>query len=263
MSPVLASAPAGVQPATASRRPHFSRLKDEADAFREQIHRQKRELQVDFPWYPYDTLANFVHIDPLVTAECDYLFEPRKKIADIGAADGDMGFYLESFGHECHLYDYGPTNMNGLRGAAALKSALNSTVEIYECDLDSQFTFSAGYDLIFFLGILYHLKNPFFALERLSSCSRHLLLSTRVASHFRSGSGDVSDVPAAYLLGPEESNNDATNYWIFTEAGLKRLVDRAGWDLIAYRTVGETVRSNPQDNNRDERAFAILRSRRV
>jgi hypothetical protein len=64
------------------------------------------------------------------------------------------------------------------------------------------------------------------------------------------------------LLGPDESNNDATNFWIFTAAGLRRVADRAGWDVVAMRTVGDVTHSNPQDADHDERAFALLRSRR-
>jgi hypothetical protein len=73
----------------------------------------------------------------------------------------------------------------------------------------------------------------------------------------------VSAVPAAYLLGPDESNNDATNFWVFTDAGLKRLLDRTGWDLVTYRTLGDVARSNPWDNDRDERAFTLVKSRRA
>ena len=48
---------------------------------------------------------------------------------------------------------------------------------------------------------------------------------------------DVSSFSIAYLLSPNELNNDSTNYWIFTVAGLKRLVDRAGWNVVGFRTI--------------------------
>lgn len=241
----------------------YDRLKGSVPEFKEKIENIRQNLKVDFPWYPYDTMANFWHVDPIIGNEFDFLFGPPKRYADIGAADGDLAFYLESLGNKCDIYDNGPTNMNGLRGANALKSALNSSVNIIQCDLDSQFDVSDQYDLLFFFGILYHLKNPFFVLEKLSSVSRFMFLSTRIARHFRADQPAVSAVPAAYLLGPDESNNDATNFWIFTDAGLKRLIERTGWELIGYRTVGDTRHSNPQDNDRDERAFAFLRSRRL
>jgi tRNA (mo5U34)-methyltransferase len=168
---------------------------------------------------------------------------------------------MESLGNQCDIYDFGPTNYNGLRGAYFLKERLKSNVGIYERDFDSQFNMTGKYDLIFFLGILYHLKNPYYVLEKLCQHSEHLVVSTRVCRHFRIGQPDSSIIPAAYLLGPTESNNDATNYWIFTRAGLERIFDRTGWSVIAIRTVGDTIASNPQDPSHDERVFALLQRR--
>ena len=74
-------------------------------------------------------------------------------------------------------------------------------------------------------------------------------------------SPDASGIAAAYLLAPDESNSDATNYWIFTTAGLRRLFDRTGWNVLVERHLGDIKTSNPQDNARDERLFAILERR--
>jgi tRNA (mo5U34)-methyltransferase len=151
--------------------------------------------------------------------------------------------------------------MNGLRGARYLKGALGSTVRIFEIDLDSQFSLhERSYDLTFFLGLLYHLKNPFYVLERMAKHSRHMIISTRIARHFRAGTQDVSNISAAYLLAADESNNDSTNYWIFTQAGFERLIERTGWSLVASFSSG-IPNSNPQDNHRDERIFALLEAR--
>jgi hypothetical protein len=63
------------------------------------------------------------------------------------------------------------------------------------------------------------------------------------------------------LLAPQECNNDDTNFWIFTDEGLKRLADRTGWKVLSYLTVGETKSSTPADPDRDERAFCLLERR--
>jgi tRNA (mo5U34)-methyltransferase len=34
--------------------------------------------------------------------------------------------------------------------------------------------------------------------------------------------------PSAYLLDPSESNDDATNYWMFSEVALRRQLHRPG-----------------------------------
>ena len=87
------------------------------------------------------------------------------------------------------------------------------------------------------LGVLYHLKNPYLVLEALARHSRYCLLSTRVAQVTVSGAG-IEREPVAYLLDPREANNDPTNYWIFSDAGLRRILDRTGWDILDFATTG-------------------------
>ncbi|NJR44094.1 hypothetical protein HC761_01150 [bacterium] len=88
-------------------------------------------------------------------------------------------------------------------------------------------------------------------------------MSPRIARHMakQSQGSDLASVPLAYLLDAGEANGDATNYWIFSDAGLRRIFQRSGWDVLDYIQVGDTAASNPMDNAHDERAFALLRSR--
>ncbi len=129
-------------------------------------------------------------------------------------------------------------------------------------DLDSQFALPHGhYGLVLFLGILYHLQNPFFILKQLSAHADYLLLSTRVAARTPGPGVDLRDAPVAYLVAPMELNNDPTNYWIFSMPGLRRLIERTGWELLDEITLGVTDgSSDPARNDRDERAFVLLRS---
>jgi len=225
----------------------------------------KKKIDGGFHWYPYGSLSNFVHLKDIFNKRpIDSLVNNNsKRILDIGAADGDLSFYLESLGYRMDIIDYGPTNFNNLQGARLLKEKLNSSVEIYEMDIDSKFiTPDEKYDLVFFLGILYHLKNPYYILEALSKISKHMILSTRVARFTPDGT-PVSNSSLAYLLDADESNNDATNYWIFSDTGLRRIVDRCGWEMLEMITVGDTVASNPCDQEHDERAFAMLKSKYI
>lgn len=70
----------------------------------------------------------------------------------------------------------------------------------------------------------------------------------------------IADLPVAYLLGPEECNDDATNFWIFSPKGLERLPSRAGWTVRASFTSGDTQASNPSDLDHDERAYVLAES---
>lgn len=211
----------------------------------------------DFPWYPYDSMANFKHLKPLLSS-VDHLFKDLKRIADIGAADGHLAFAFERAGSACDIYDNGPTNYNHLRGARLLQKEFHSKIGINEQDLDSQFNLNGHYDLAIFLGIFYHLKNPYYALETIGRHANHMIFSTRVCRHYRFGSPDIADAALAYLLGPVEANNDPTNYWIFTMEGLTRIFERTGWRLVAGYTIGDTIASNPQDQQADERFMGFL-----
>ena len=175
-----------------------------------------------------------------------------------------------------HIVDYPPTNYNSCRGVRRLKEALQSNVEIFETDLDRHFTLpQQRYSFAFFLGILYHLKNPFGALEALAEHARHAVISTRVARYnVARGAEAVDDsenvsrvrlqsLPVAYLLDPTECNNDATNYWIFSETGLRRILSRTGWDILDFITLGNDQDSDPASPEGDERAFCLVRSRMV
>lgn len=216
-------------------------------------------------WYPYSTLSNVAIVEELaVMAQLDLLELCRGangKVLDIGAADGDLAFFLEKQGLSVDVIDNEYTNFNGLAGARTLKEALNSSVVIRSVDLDSQFTLPhQKYDVLFFLGTLYHLKNPFFLLESLARITKYCFVSTRIAKQTADGQ-PLSPYPVAYLVGPQECNNDDTNFWIFSDQGLKRLIDRTGWNLLSYVTIGDTASSTPADPERDERAFCLLEKR--
>jgi len=216
-------------------------------------------------WYPYPTLHNVAILEKLSATAGLQLLElcrgAHGKVADVGAADGDLSFFLERQGLSVDVIDNEYTNFNGLEGARILKEALNSSVAIRSIDLDSQFSLAGQkYDVVFFLGTLYHLKNPFFLLESLARITKYCFVSTRIAKQTADGQL-LSPYPVAYLLGPKECNNDATNFWIFSDHGLKRLIERTKWNLLSYVTVGDTASSTPADPERDERAFCLLQKR--
>lgn len=216
-------------------------------------------------WYPYSTLHNVAVLEKLSDTAGLHLLEicrgAHGKVADIGAADGDLAFFLERQGLSVDVFDNDYTNFNGLEGARTLKEALDSSVAIRSVDLDSQFSLAGQeYDAVFFLGTLYHLKNPFFLLESLARITKYCFVSTRIAKQTADGQS-LSPYPVAYLLGPQECNNDDTNFWIFSDHGLKRLIERTGWNLLSYVTIGDTANSTPADPEKDERAFCLLEKR--
>ncbi len=236
-------------------------MKQAVAEFQKKLTRMQESLQPSFAWYPYNSLGNVEQWAELLGPKRTVLDLARGgEVLDIGCADGATAFFLESQGAQVEAVDLPETNYNQMRGIRLLKQAFASNIGIREMDLDRQFTLDKTYDLVLFLGILYHLKNPFYALETLARHARFCLLSTRVAAVTSSGQ-PMKNEPVAYLLGHDEANDDCTNFWIFSEAGLRRIVDRAGWVVKGFHTRGCLTGSNPKDGDRDERAYCFLESR--
>jgi tRNA (mo5U34)-methyltransferase len=216
-----------------------------------------------FEWYPYDSLANLLNLERAFGDRYLSLLDSAagKRVADIGCGDGDLAFFLESLGCHVDAVDFQASNHNGMRAIRVLKQHLASNIQIADVDLDSQFKLPhSNYDLALFLGILYHLKNPLYVMERLAMHTRYCVLSTRVARYFPDDKPMPQDQPIAYLLGEDELNRDDSNFWIFSHAGLKRLIERAHWKILDYASVGDTQLSTPVDPKRDERVFCLLES---
>jgi SAM-dependent methyltransferase len=242
----------------------IAELRKLAARFRQRLADVKARLgEAEFAWYCYDTLSAFDHLDRLLTGEHRFLLELAEDspILDLGCQDGDLSFFFESLGCEVHAADLPDWNYNQMRGVARLREALDSRIHVHQIDLDTQFALpEETFGLALFFGVLYHLKNPFQALEILSSRVRYCLLSTRIAQVTPGSGTRIQDQPVAYLLSPGETNNDVSNYWILSEAGLRRLVQRSGWRIVEFMTAGCATDSDPVSGDRDERAFCLLRS---
>ena len=214
-------------------------------------------------FYPYSILANIHHLKNLLESNglSNFFNEIKNKnILDIGAADGDLSFFLKDIGFNPTIVDFSNTNYNSLLGASALNTYLGANLDIINTDIDKlniESIPTKKYGVVFLLGILYHLQNPYHVLRVLKQNSRYIFLSTRIAQYTPDGVY-IKDNPLAYLVAPNETNGDSTNYWIFTETGLKRIIERVGFKIKAFMKVGCINNSNPCDDNKDERAFVLI-----
>lgn len=238
-------------------------LVQRGDDFANWLRSVKADLSpTDFEWYRYDSFGNLNHLDALLSGKYRDIvaLAGDDPVLDFGCADGDFAFFLESLGLRVLAFDHHRTNHNGMLGVRALKQRLNSGVEIHEVDLDSGFELPAGqYGLAVVLGILYHLKNPFYVLETIARQSRYCLLSTRITRYLPDRKTDVSRSPVAYLLSETELNDDDSNFWIFSETGLRRILERCHWRVLNLVTVGPPD-SDPVTLDHDQRAFCLLES---
>lgn len=218
----------------------------------------------EFPWYPYDSIGNFCLLEKFLPPEHRDVVKVLGSgpVLDLCCGDGDLAFFLESLGLSVHAVDWPVTNMNFMHGVERMRRLLDSTIEIHSQDLDSRFQLPAQYyTAAFFFGGLYHLKNPFYVLEELARHAEWCFLNTRVAKYMPDQKTLVQGFPVAYLVGPEELNGDYSNYWIFSEGGLRRILERTGWEVCGMTTFGNAENSDPVRPECDERAFCLLRSR--
>ena len=240
-------------------------IKRDSLIYNKELNRIKKiiEDKNNFKFYPYGIMNNFIHLENLLKGNnLENFFGnlKNKNILDIGAADGDMSFYLKKMGFNPTIVEYNKTNFNGLRGAKKLNEYLNTNIEIIDNNIDElsiNTLPNKKYGVVLLLGIFYHLQNPYHILRELSKCSKYVILSTRITRYTPKGKY-IDDESLAYLVSPNELNNDSTNYWIFTFTGLTRIIERTGYKIIKYIRVGDTETSNPCDNKKDERVFMLI-----
>src|SRR5580692_4059943 len=220
------------------------------ERFRAELRALKQRLVVpDYGWYPYESLSALEMLTRLIEPVFEEVAEGLTSgpIADIGCADGDLGLFCGNLGGQVDAIDHLESNFNQMRGIDVLREALGLTLEVHNIDLDGRFRLPrSDYKFAFFLGTLYHLKNPYYVLENLASHADWCILSTRIA-RVTPHDTPIEEEPIAYLLDAREANNDPTNYWIFSAAGLLRLLGRAGWIVLGHERAGQTLNSNPVD----------------
>jgi SAM-dependent methyltransferase len=232
--------------------------------FRAELRALKQRLVVpDYGWYPYESLSALEILTRLLEPVFEEVAEGLTSgpIADIGCGDGDLGLFCAYLGGQVDAIDHLESNFNQMRGIDVLREALGLTLDAHNIDLDGRFELPrSDYKFAFFLGTLYHLKNPYYVLESLASRADWCVLSTRIA-RVTPHDTPIEEEPIAYLLDAREANNDPTNYWIFSAAGLLRLLCRAGWMVLGHERAGQALNSNPVDAGADERMFVLLKSR--
>jgi tRNA (mo5U34)-methyltransferase len=143
-------------------------------------------------------------------------------VLDIGAYDGAYSFEAERRGARRVLAVEVPTSDR--RAFYLAREALGSSVEdaymnVHDLDPEQIGTF----DLVLFLGVLYHLRDPFGALQRVAAVTCGLaIIETQ---------GDLLDIrrPAAAFYPADELRRDSTNWWGFNRAALLGIVKAAGF----------------------------------
>jgi tRNA (mo5U34)-methyltransferase len=135
-----------------------------------------------------------------------------KTVLDIGAWDGAYSFAAERLGASRVLatdhFAWGAATWTSKDGFNLARQALGSKVEDLDIDpVDLSAEQVGTFDVVLFLGVLYHLENPMQVLERVFDVTGELaVLETEVDMLW-------SRRAAAAVYEGSELNRDATNWW--------------------------------------------------
>ena len=157
-----------------------------------------------------------------------------KTVLDIGAWDGFFSFEAErrraSRVVACDYYAWhgmGWGTGRGKDGFELARTALNSRVEDVALDVMDLSPEKIGtFDVVFFLGVLYHLPNPLLALERVASVAQDFLVLETVVDMVGFGR------PAAAFYPGRELNGDPTNWWGPNEAAVHGMLKAVGFTRV-------------------------------
>ena len=149
-------------------------------------------------------------------------------VLDIGAWDGAFSFEAERRGASrivaVDSFCWSGEGWGTRDGFDCARRVLNSKVEDREIEVLDLSPESVGvFDLVLFLGVLYHMKHPLLTLERVASvCRGQLILWTQI---------DLASVdrPAMAFYPGTELNNDPTNWWGPNPAAVNAMLTTAGF----------------------------------
>ena len=161
-----------------------------------------------------------------------------RSVLDIGAWDGFFSFEAERRGasrvvaadyYSWHGTGWGTTD--GKAGFRVAKEALSSKVEDLDIDVMQLSPDRVGtFDVVLFLGVLYHLPDPMGALERIASVTQGLLILETVVDMVGFSR------PAMAFYPHDELNADPTNWWGPNHAAVGSMLMRVGFARVESLT---------------------------
>jgi tRNA (mo5U34)-methyltransferase len=153
-----------------------------------------------------------------------------KRVLDIGAWDGWFSFEMERRGAEVVAIDcWDNPRFHQMR------AALNSKVEYREMDVYELSPKSVGrFDIVLFMGVLYHLKHPLLALEKVCSVATEL---AAVDSYILAKDADLGAQPVLEFYETDEFEGQTDNWVAPNLACLLAMCRTAGFARVELRKI--------------------------
>ena len=154
-----------------------------------------------------------------------------KSVLDIGAWDGVFTFEAERRGASRVLatdsYCWSGEGWGTKEGFLTASRILGSQADDLEIDVMDLSPDKVGtFDLVLFVGVLYHLRHPLLGLERVASVTGDQLI-------FDSHTAKVEDADPVMLFYPgTELNNDPTNWWGANPPAVEAMLRDVGFRRI-------------------------------
>ena len=152
-------------------------------------------------------------------------------VLDVGAWDGYFSYEAERRGAARVLaidsFSWEGGGWGSKAGFELAHEALGSSVESRTIDVLDLSPETVGvFDLVLFLGVLYHMRDPLLALERVASVTaKQLIVDTHV---------DLIGLrrPAAAFYPGDELNRDASNWWGPNPAAVEAMLRTVGFPRV-------------------------------
>jgi tRNA (mo5U34)-methyltransferase len=156
-------------------------------------------------------------------------------VLDIGAWDGFFSFECERRGASrvvaADYYSWHGSGWGTKAGFTLAREVLGSRVEDIDIDVMDLTPERVGtFDLVLFLGVLYHLRHPFLALERVASVARDRLILETVVDMVGFSR------PAMAFYPGRELNNDPTNWWGPNVPAVRGMLESLGFERVTTVT---------------------------
>lgn len=154
-----------------------------------------------------------------------------KNVLDIGCFDGYYCYTASKLNANSVIgIDVGPwnsqlwkTHFDYVMQKGNISNAFSLRMDFFDWDENNK------KDLVIFMGVLYHLKHPVLALEKLRKITKGKLV---LESHIDC---NELDYPAMRYYPNRELNNDPTNWWGPNIQCIKDMMTTAGFNNIVYK----------------------------
>lgn len=158
------------------------------------------------------------------------------RVLDIGARDGFFSFEMERRGADVVALDYAHPEAHGFGIARRL---LGSSAEHVVCNVYDLRPEDLGrFDLVLFLGVVYHLRNPLAALDRIRSVCRTGSLLFAESQLVTARGLRKSRVPLWQFFPRDSLGGDGTNKWVPNVPGLISTLEEAQFSVEASLAKG-------------------------